>query len=865
MSFGDFNLSNRLQLGTGFLSSISVFISGNIVASSGRNLFLYIRSPDSNTFQKIANFQGEYCHSHETISCVYAIEKGIIQDLEEETFLVCIGQMMNLYSVKSVQQMKANQEPKALWWIFGHTANISCVTVCPNGLIYSGSYDQTIHVDQYTNKEKKIILKGHTGSINNLIHINNVVVSSSTDDTIRIWKNFQQVKVISNEMTRNVSSLAPCCDYGFLSANNTNHIAYFTLEGKLFMNLFAGNSQVNRVYTSPLGLKEYYAFGPNVTHILSYSQVIATPSLKQYPKFMIPYTKPPTMQGKKIDPNDPKDLYEKCYGEDLILAFSDGEILILTKNSDRVTQRFAPFTKELKKSKDTIRDLKVIKNTKCRIDNQVRVVYDFSHKKNNKKKLTVLCWKNNSQNWTQLGKINSGLDFIDEKNFQKIKPKKKKKNDFYYHNDSDDLDENTGIYTSKIMENIKRVHQIHSVISKSPYNSKKILNIVKGFAMDESLSDSKLKKINKISKFAKKQLSFYKTKFKQAKGYKRIYKYPFTDSHENLWFGYNPEDDTQNIVNRLIKEHSEDTIYITSIYETLEEQKSFIMKNGLDKIILPKKDYESLPKGNVDKSFKKLEELNISIQQEQFTENELNSLRTLIDVYNLTQNNVIVNYNILPTLLYKCNDSMFPKLLDFYRVLIHSTTICSILFQDNFFINLLFEKFERYIKNQDKNSSLACLKILLDLFAQHITEKIIQKNNFLLIIRIKQLLNTTTDYHIKELCLQILVNLSIQNKKNISKYFKGLARKKLNLEFQFQFLLIDLLVGNIKDITEEDLLFILFTALGTLLFSNDSVQLYLVSKNFLSILQTYRNKYSIKLSTIIDEILRKIIKITYNN
>ncbi|KAJ3450779.1 phospholipase a-2-activating protein [Anaeramoeba flamelloides] len=836
---GPYNLSFQLKLSSKFLSSISTFISGNIVAASG---------------------------TPETISIVYAIEKGAMPGLEEETFLACSGQMMMLYSIQSILKMSPNQEPKAIWWIFGHSANISCVTVCPNGLIYSGSYDQTIHVDQYTNKEKKIILKGHTGTVNNLIHINNTVISSSTDDTIRIWKNFQQVKVITNEMTRNVSSIAPCYDYGFFSTNNTNESVCFDLKGKIFFRLFLGNSKVNRVSSSPLGLKEYYLFGQNACHFLSYSETIATPKMTQHPRFIIPYTRPKAQQGKNVDPNDHKDLYEKCYGEDVLLAFSDGDILFLTKNKNRTTHLFSHSGRHPIEKRHKIRDVNSILERSININNQIRVGYDFNKRNNNNQtELDVLCFKNKSQTWAKIGKITCNLDFVDIKKSvqKKIEKKNKKKNQNYGDMDEKHLT-NTLQFLQNQLLNMNDNVEYERTIAKFPYNSSEYLPMIKEYALHGKVSKSNKYKLKNLQKFAKKELRYFKNKLKKVKGYERILSIKYAISGGSVWIGFNIDEDTQETAIRVLNELDLELHHLPSISQKIDQLKVRLRHYNYFGKTIPKRKFESFSMGNIEQSLKQIEVLNTSTKTNQITENEMLLLKKISNSNLRSQNNIQkTDYQILAQLLKKCTGLILPTLLDLYRLLILDSAICKKISKNRSLIKILLEQLQTNINDQNVNLLLAYLNIFLNMFSSSKSREIIFYNRSFLLEGLKKILSGFTDYKIQKKCLQILLNLSIQCQTKLKKYHKYQYQKKIKKEIKFLLPLLECLVGYLKLITDEDLLSIIFLSLGTLIYAHDSVIYYLISKNFLYTLQKYRKQYGLLLSTIIDEIIQKVVKLQF--
>ena len=70
----------------------------------------------------------------------------------------------------------------------GHSSRVFYLTLLPNGLIASGSTDNTIKIWDITKAYPLYTLKGHTDSIRALIVINNEYLASSSQDmTIKLW------------------------------------------------------------------------------------------------------------------------------------------------------------------------------------------------------------------------------------------------------------------------------------------------------------------------------------------------------------------------------------------------------------------------------------------------------------------------------------------------------------------------------------------------------------------------------------------------------------------------------------------------------------------------------------------------------
>ena len=70
----------------------------------------------------------------------------------------------------------------------GHTENVSCVSVLPDGRVVSGSWDSTLRVWNAATGACERVLEGHTHWVTCVSVLpDGRVVSGSDDKTLRVW------------------------------------------------------------------------------------------------------------------------------------------------------------------------------------------------------------------------------------------------------------------------------------------------------------------------------------------------------------------------------------------------------------------------------------------------------------------------------------------------------------------------------------------------------------------------------------------------------------------------------------------------------------------------------------------------------
>jgi len=89
----------------------------------------------------------------------------------------------------SIKFWNPNEEYKCIKTVLGHNSYVNMVILLNNRWIASGSEDQKIKLWDPNDSYKCILtLEGHEGSINALAQFDNLIISGSTDKTMKIWE-----------------------------------------------------------------------------------------------------------------------------------------------------------------------------------------------------------------------------------------------------------------------------------------------------------------------------------------------------------------------------------------------------------------------------------------------------------------------------------------------------------------------------------------------------------------------------------------------------------------------------------------------------------------------------------------------------
>ena len=93
--------------------------------------------------------------------------------------------------------------------LFGHTNDIECLRVLPNGNLISSSDDKTIRIWDTTNGQMLKEWKAHQNDIETLavVSSNSYIISGSSDKEIKIWNNDFQLAHVLREHVSEVQAL----------------------------------------------------------------------------------------------------------------------------------------------------------------------------------------------------------------------------------------------------------------------------------------------------------------------------------------------------------------------------------------------------------------------------------------------------------------------------------------------------------------------------------------------------------------------------------------------------------------------------------------------------------------------------------
>jgi hypothetical protein len=138
----------------------------------------------------------------------------------------------------------------------GHTAPITCIAICIDGRIVSGSVDETLKIWNAHTGKCDITLKGHTDTITCvMVHFDGRIISGSLDNTLRIWDPLNgKCDIILKEHAAKIKCIAICPDGKIISGSHDSTLKVWQLEqnkqiGKCIMTLVGHNESVFYVDT----------------------------------------------------------------------------------------------------------------------------------------------------------------------------------------------------------------------------------------------------------------------------------------------------------------------------------------------------------------------------------------------------------------------------------------------------------------------------------------------------------------------------------------------------------------------------------------------------------------------------------------
>eukprot|EP01130_Rhizamoeba_saxonica_P009718 TRINITY_DN3965_c0_g2_i1.p1 TRINITY_DN3965_c0_g2~~TRINITY_DN3965_c0_g2_i1.p1 ORF type:complete len:728 (-),score=186.10 TRINITY_DN3965_c0_g2_i1:569-2752(-) len=182
---------------------------------------------------------------HEETASAMGVRAVYYLENDNKKFLVSAGDDKNLL----VWDLDTDITMPSITYV-GHTDHITCLSSTVDGVLISGSGDNTVRIWR---ENETVCLSGHEAPVWGVIGLSDGnIVSCSGDRTIRIWNGSECVNVLTGHDDA-VRSLTDVKGVGFLSSSNDGTLKLWTYDGTCISTLIGHESFVYSVAVLPSG------------------------------------------------------------------------------------------------------------------------------------------------------------------------------------------------------------------------------------------------------------------------------------------------------------------------------------------------------------------------------------------------------------------------------------------------------------------------------------------------------------------------------------------------------------------------------------------------------------------------------------
>ncbi|KAF0360437.1 phospholipase A-2-activating protein [Gigaspora margarita] len=161
------------------------------------------------------------------------------------------GLVISGSSDKTINVFDVENAQEPAYSLIGHSDNVCALDVTPSGFIVSGSWDKTAKI--WKNWQESYTLEGHSQAVWAVLAIDDErILTGSADKSIIKWQNGKRVQTLSGH-TDCVRALALLPNTNFVSCGNDSTLRIWTFSGQCIQELYGHTSFVYSLGVLPTG------------------------------------------------------------------------------------------------------------------------------------------------------------------------------------------------------------------------------------------------------------------------------------------------------------------------------------------------------------------------------------------------------------------------------------------------------------------------------------------------------------------------------------------------------------------------------------------------------------------------------------